>query len=165
MNLNKKQKVIIIASAVLIIGGIGYYFWKKNQDKKKEKPAEKKVLKDVFDNLTFETNKDVIKDVSFPYLNELADTLISSPEWTLKIIGHTDNVGKDDSNLDLSMRRAVSVKKYLVSKGVLDSVITAEGKGETMPIASNDTEEGKSKNRRVEFTITKPNNTTITTTV
>ena len=173
MKLNKKQKVAIVVGAILLIGGVAYNFWNKNKkdkDKKKEEqpPLEKteqKVLKDVFDNLTFETNKDVIKQESFPYLNELAETLKSAPQWTLKIIGHTDNVGKDAFNLDLSMRRANSVKKYLISQGVTESMITAEGKGETMPIASNDTEEGRSKNRRVEFVITKPDNTTTTTIV
>lgn len=165
--MNKKKKIALVVGAVLLIGGIGYFIWKRNQDKKNklvvdDKPEEK-VLKDAFDNLTFETNKDVIKPESFPYLDELAETLKTAPNWTLKIIGHTDNVGKDAFNLDLSMKRATSVKKYLISKGVMESIITSEGKGETMPIASNDTEEGRSKNRRVEFVITKPDNSTTTT--
>ena len=96
-------------------------------------------------------------------MDELSDVLKQEPLWTLKIIGHTDNVGADDFNSELSKRRADSVRKYLVSKGVAEINITTEGKGETTPIASNDTEQGREKNRRVEFVITKPDNTTTTT--
>jgi outer membrane protein OmpA-like peptidoglycan-associated protein len=79
----------------------------------------------------------------------------------LSIVGHTDDVGSDASNLDLSKRRANSVKNYLVSKGVIDAMVTTDGKGETMPIVANDSAENRSKNRRVEFVITKPDNTII----
>jgi OOP family OmpA-OmpF porin len=166
MKLNKKQKVALIIGGVVLIG-IAYMIYRKRKKDENvgDEQNESKVLKDVFDNLTFETNKDVIKPASFPYLDELAETLKSAQNWTLKIIGHTDNVGKDAFNLDLSMRRANSVKKYLVEKGVSDSIISTEGKGETMPIASNDTKEGRAKNRRVEFVITKPNNVITTTTM
>ncbi|MBC7450324.1 MAG: OmpA family protein, partial [Cytophagales bacterium] len=67
----------------------------------------------------------------------------------------TDNVGADDANLKLSSDRADAVKAYLISKGVSDSRVTAKGYGESKPLSSNDTEEGKQNNRRVEFTILK----------
>lgn len=161
--MNKKQKIALVVGALVLGGTIAYLLWKKRQKSNANEPKEVKILKDVFDNLTFETNKDVIKEESFPYLDELANTMMESPSWTLRIIGHTDNVGKDDFNMDLSLRRANSVKKYLVSKGVNESIITSEGKGETMPIATNDTKEGRALNRRVEFVITKSDNTTTTT--
>lgn len=161
--MNNKQKIALVAGALVLGATIAYILWRRKNKPSLEEPKEQKVLKDAFDNLTFETNKDIIKKESFPYLDELANTMMESPSWTLRIIGHTDNVGKDDFNMDLSLRRANSVKKYLVSKGVNESIITSEGKGETMPIATNDTKEGRALNRRVEFVITKPDNTTTTT--
>jgi outer membrane protein OmpA-like peptidoglycan-associated protein len=89
--------------------------------------------------------------------------MVQEPTWKLQIIGHTDNKGSEEYNLDLSTRRANSVKKYLISKGVNQDIITSEGKGETEPIDTNDTEQGREKNRRVEFIIIKPDNTIVTT--
>lgn len=146
-------KKLVIAGAVLLLIGLGIYFYVKS----KKKP-EKQALQDVFDNLAFETGKDVIKETSFPYLDKLAEVLLAEPSWKLKIVGHTDNVGNDAYNLELSKRRATAVKKYLVAKSVMESSITTDGKGETAPIDTNDTAEGRAKNRRVEFTISKPNN-------
>jgi len=153
-------KKIVIAGLVILLVGTGIYFYIKS----KNKTNPKKVLKDVFENLIFETNKAVIKEISFPYLDELSKVLVSQPNWKLHLVGHTDNVGKDEYNLDLSKRRALAVKKYLVSKNISPDVISTDGKGKTMPIASNETEEGRAKNRRVEFLIIKPNNDTINTT-
>lgn len=166
--LSKGAKIGIAVGVILLLGGVSWYFWDKNKKKKKTPPKKnediKKKLKDAFDNLTFETNKDVINPTSFASLDELADVLKQEPTWTLKIVGHTDNVGADDFNLELSKKRADAVKKYLVPKGVAEINITTEGKGETIPIAPNETKEGREKNRRVEFVITKADNT-ITTTV
>jgi OOP family OmpA-OmpF porin len=89
--------------------------------------------------------------------------LVKEPTWKIKIVGHTDNVGSDASNLELSKKRAIAVSNYLVTKGVDASKITTDGKGESMPIATNDTPEGRDKNRRVEFTILKPDQSIVTT--
>jgi OmpA-OmpF porin, OOP family len=153
-------KKIVIASAVVLLIGLGIYYYIKTRPKK----DEKKALQDVFDNLVFETGKDVIKTQSFPYLDGLVAVLLAEPTWKLQIVGHTDNVGEDVFNLDLSKRRAISVKNYLTAKNIPEMSITTDGKGETMPIASNETLDGRAKNRRVEFYIVKPNNTTIDTT-
>jgi len=119
------------------------------------------VLQAVFDNLLFDTNMDVIKETSFENLNKLAELLKKETSWKLLISGYTDSVGSEASNLDLSKRRAASAKKYLVDKGAVDGMITTEGFGEAKPVGDNKTAEGKAKNRRVEFTITKPDKTTI----
>lgn len=140
--MNKKNIII-----VLIVIALLWFIYKKFF-------AQNKVLKDAFENLQFETNKAVIKNASFPYLDELYKTMIKS-NWNLKLIGHTDNIGKDSSNLVLSKKRAEAVKEYLVNLGIAPERIKTEGRGEAEPIASNDTEEGRAKNRRVEFIIEK----------
>ena len=72
-------------------------------------------------------------------------------EWNIKISGHTDNVGNDNSNMQLSKERSEAVKNYLIQKGVDESRIIALWFGESQPIESNDTNEGRQKNRRVEI--------------
>ena len=167
-------KVLIGAGAVLLVfGGLWWYL----RNKKKKECAKKggtwnsktnscdlpnkdnaKILKDAYDNLIFEVGKAIIKPSSFPYLDELV-TVIQDPEaltWSLEIQGHTDNKGGDDYNQKLSEDRANAVKKYLVDKGIKAERIIAKGFGLTKPIATNDTPEGRAKNRRVEFTIKKP---------
>ncbi|MFN8415196.1 MAG: OmpA family protein [Cytophagaceae bacterium] len=117
------------------------------------KPEEKAAIQKAFENLLFETGKDVIMSSSYHSLDELAKVLINNPKYKLYLEGHTDNVGDDDANLDLSKRRAASVKRYLVSKGIDSSRITTDGFGETKPKATNDTPEGRKLNRRVEMLI------------
>lgn len=121
--------------------------------RKKSKPVEQ-VLKEVFNNLEFEFNSSVIKDSSFKSLDELAEILIKT-NWRLKIAGHTDDKGSESFNQSLSEKRANAVKTYLVNKGANPLYIAAIGYGETQPIAPNDSEENRAKNRRVEFTILK----------
>jgi outer membrane protein OmpA-like peptidoglycan-associated protein len=114
---------------------------------------EKEILKTAFENLEFNTGNAIIKDVSFASLDELAALLVKKKEWKLQISGHTDNVGDAQKNLVLSKQRAEAVKAYLVSKGVEASRLNTLFFGETQPIATNDTPEGRQKNRRVEMTV------------
>jgi outer membrane protein OmpA-like peptidoglycan-associated protein len=86
-------------------------------------------------------------------LRQMADVLVRYPDTNLIIIGHTDNVGTDEYNYDLSERRANSVKRYLVSSDVRSGRLMARGYGETAPVESNSTAEGRAKNRRVEVQI------------
>jgi outer membrane protein OmpA-like peptidoglycan-associated protein len=111
------------------------------------------ILKTAFDDLEFETGKEIIKSVSFPSLNELAEVLKKKPDWNLQISGHTDNIGDDQKNLILSKKRAESVKNYLSSRGIDSNRFNVLYFGETMPIDSNDTPDGRQKNRRVEMKI------------
>ena len=100
----------------------------------------------------FDVNKDVVKAESFGTISEIAQTLKENPTVRIKIIGHTDSDGDDAKNLDLSRRRALSVKNTLVNQfGIDGSRIQTDGKGETEPLAPNTTSESKAKNRRVEF--------------
>ncbi|MEM6964447.1 MAG: OmpA family protein [Bacteroidota bacterium] len=114
---------------------------------------EEKVIKRAFDNLEFETDKAVIRNTSLGALTELANLLISHPEWKLSIAGHTDNIGSPESNMILSQQRAEAVKNYLLKKGITEDRFIITWFGQTQPIADNDTEAGRQKNRRVEMEI------------
>lgn len=100
----------------------------------------------------FDVNKDIVKPESYGTLKEIAAALTENPDVRVKIIGHTDSDGADAANLDLSKRRAASVKNEL-SKGfgIDASRMETDGKGETEPVAPNDTPANKALNRRVEF--------------
>ncbi len=102
--------------------------------------------------ITFDVNKADIKPESYGTLKSIADVLKENPGVSVKITGHTDSDGDDAMNLDLSKRRAESVKKELISKfGIEASRMDTEGAGETKPVAPNDTPANKAMNRRVEF--------------
>lgn len=113
---------------------------------------DRRLVRDAIQNLEFATGKADIKPSSYPSLNRVAE-LLKNKNFSLKLAGHTDNVGRDDNNMRLSKDRAESVKQYLVSQGANPSRIEATGYGETQPIASNKTAAGRQKNRRVEFTL------------
>lgn len=102
--------------------------------------------------ILFDVNSDKIKPESFGVLQEIAKVLKENPSVKIKIIGHTDSDGDDAKNLDLSKRRAASVKQALSTQfGIEASRIETDGKGEAVPVSDNQTKEGKAQNRRVEF--------------
>jgi OOP family OmpA-OmpF porin len=113
---------------------------------------DRRLVREAIQNLEFATGKASIKPSSYPSLDRVAE-LLKAKNFSLKLAGHTDNVGNDANNMRLSKDRAESVKEYLVSKGANPSRIEATGYGETQPIASNKTAAGRQKNRRVEFTL------------
>lgn len=104
-------------------------------------------------NLFFATNKTRILSRSEEALNDLYMYLARNPQVRIKIIGHTDSVGKDEANQKLSDGRANEVMKDLIERGISADRLQAEGRGETQPIDTNDTEEGRQNNRRVEIEI------------
>jgi OmpA-OmpF porin, OOP family len=101
----------------------------------------------------FDFDKATIKPVSYPVLDEVAKVMRDGPTIVVRVEGHTDDVGSDAYNARLSERRAHSVVKYLVAKGIDPARLQAIGFGESRPIATNDTPEGRAKNRRTEFHI------------
>lgn len=114
---------------------------------------EQEVLDLAFQNLEFETGKSIIRTTSYESLNRLADLLVRKPSYKLHISGHTDNVGNDASNMTLSKNRSLAVKKYLADKGVNVDRLIADWFGETKPIDTNATPEGRQRNRRVEMKV------------
>lgn len=115
-------------------------------------PIEKKKAI-VLHNLYFATNKTEILPESEAALSDLYTMLTENPEIRIQIIGHTDAVGSDKDNQRLSEGRANNVRQNMIDRGIDPSRIEAIGKGKSEPIAPNDTEEGRAKNRRVEFII------------
>ena len=99
----------------------------------------------------FDFNKADIRPDAVPVLDEAAEMLNNEGTVAVIVVGHTDSVGSDAYNLKLSKRRADAVAKYLTSHGVNASRLKTEGLGESKPVASNDTEDGRAQNRRVEL--------------
>lgn len=125
---------------------------------KKEEPPARVELRDnkieIREKIQFEHNSSTIKEVSHSLLNEVAKVIKENPQIKkLRIEGHASSDGADDYNLRLSDARAKAVREYLISQGVAADSLVAQGFGETKPIATNDTEEGREKNRRVEFNV------------
>ena len=102
--------------------------------------------------ILFDSDKDAVKPESQPAIAEIVKLLKSDPGLRLHVVGHTDNQGKPDYNLDLSRRRAANVVRSLAAAGIGADRVDSFGCGVYAPVASNETEEGRAKNRRVELT-------------
>lgn len=105
--------------------------------------------------INFDFNKATIRPESLPILYNAAEILLKNPDVKIEIQGHTDNVGSANYNQKLSLRRAETVKNFLIAKGVAANRLTTVGLGETKPIMSNKTAEDRGLNRRIEFKIIK----------
>lgn len=134
------------------------------QPPKPEKPAPKVIKKrkaklvgkkiEITDKVMFDYNAATIKVESNTLLEDVAEVLKENAGVKkIRIEGHTDSDGKDAYNKKLSQQRADSVKSFLVKAGIDESRLEAVGYGEERPVADNDTDEGKEKNRRVEFNV------------
>jgi outer membrane protein OmpA-like peptidoglycan-associated protein len=110
-------------------------------------------LTEIASNILFVTGSDVIYPKYQDHLNEIATLMIKNGNLKFQIEGYTDNVGEPESNYRLSIKRVNAVLNYLVNRGVSQLNLSAKGFGENAPIASNDTAEGRAKNRRVEIKI------------
>lgn len=103
--------------------------------------------------IQFETGSATIKAASYKMLNEIFESAVVAEGLKLGVYGHTDNQGSDNINIPLSQKRADAVRAYLLGKGLKDNQIEAKGYGAEKPVASNDTEAGRSRNRRVEIVL------------
>jgi OOP family OmpA-OmpF porin len=102
-------------------------------------------------SLLFDFDKYNIKPEAIPALNETFKVFLMNPALRVLVNGHTDSIGSEAYNQRLSEKRAKAVLDYLVGRGIDPSRLKAVGHGESRPIASNETEEGRARNRRVEF--------------
>ncbi len=106
-------------------------------------------------NIYFEFDKDELMPRSFVELNKLLKIMREHPKLSIEIVGHTDALGDEDYNLDLSRRRALAVVNFLQENKISKNRLRSHGEGEAKPIASNETDEGRAQNRRVEFVVVK----------
>jgi outer membrane protein OmpA-like peptidoglycan-associated protein len=142
----------------------GYFFYSQSFDVPKKvhyqeivqdielKPIEKGT-KVVINNIFFETGKAALTPQSYLELEKAIDLLRTNPTMVIEVGGHTDNVGDDATNMKLSHDRAKTVREFLVSRGIASERAQAKGYGESNPIATNDTDDGRKANRRTEFII------------
>ena len=147
------------------VGAGGGYLWsKKMQDQKTameratvgtgvavSQTADNRLKLDIPSDISFATGRSDINSSFAPILNQFASSLNQNPVTAVTIVGHTDNIGSDATNNPLSMDRANSTRNYLAARGVANNRIATDGRGEREPIADNNTNDGRSKNRRVEI--------------
>ena len=144
----------------------GYLFYSENfelSDRSKSNSYNKDIYLSpiiegetvVLNNIFFETNHYSLLPSSESELKTLLDLLEKNTSIVIEISGHTDNIGSPEYNLELSSKRANTVKEYLEGKGIEGIRLLSRGYGHAKPIADNDTEEGRAKNRRTEFKIIK----------
>lgn len=160
---NHSAKRILIGGAIGAAagGGIGYYMDKQEEELKKELKGSGVEVQRNGDNITlnmpggitFDTGKTIVKSNFNPILDDVANVLVKYPDTHIEVQGHTDNVGNSADNLRLSELRAQSVVSALSSRGVASNRMKATGFGQTMPVASNSTPQGREANRRVEIKI------------
>lgn len=115
--------------------------------------TENGIITTMRENLLFDSGKSVLKPSAKDSVNAIADIIKNYPEDHIIVVGHTDNVGSDSYNQQLSEQRARAVRLQMVERGVPATSIEAMGQGETSPVADNGTVAGRAKNRRVELQI------------
>ncbi|MGI9227457.1 MAG: OmpA family protein [Gammaproteobacteria bacterium] len=125
-----------------------------------EAPIAEEVIEEILQTLdlsgiTFLFGSDEITSEGTVILDDVANVLNEHPEFDVDVVGHTDNVGDEGLNLELSQRRALSVMNYLISQGIEFERMDAIGYGESKPITSNATADGRATNRRIDFEVTR----------
>lgn len=161
-NKNRQRNVLLGAGVGALAGGsVGYYM--DVQEAKLRQRLQgtgvsvtrvgNQIVLNMPGNVTFDTNSADINASFYQVLNSVATVLKEYEKTTVDVIGHTDSVGSANYNQQLSERRARSVAEYLASQQVMAGRLLVDGRGESQPITSNSTPEGRSKNRRVEIQI------------
>ena len=147
------------------VGALGTYIWSQNMERQKREmeqatqgtgiavtqTADNQLKLDIPSDLSFDSGRYDIKPALHAVLDRFATTLNQNPVTTVRVVGHTDNVGSDAVNNPLSVNRAAATRDYLVSRGVAGNRIAIDGRGSREPIADNATAAGKARNRRVEI--------------
>lgn len=147
------------------VGALGGYVWSTQMAKKKAameqatagtgvdvtQTADNQLKLNIPSDISFDTGRADIKTNLRPILDQFAQGLTSQPNTEIRIVGHTDSTGSDSVNNPLSVNRASSARDYLVSRGVDSRRIQIDGRGAREPIADNNTDAGRAKNRRIEI--------------
>lgn len=147
------------------LGAGGGYLWSKHMQEQKaameqatqgtgvsvSQTADNQLKLDIPSDVSFDSGRYDLKPNLRPILDRFATTLNQNQATTVRIVGHTDNVGTDAANNLLSVNRASATRNYLVARGVATNRISIDGRGEHEPVADNETPAGRAKNRRVEI--------------
>lgn len=147
------------------VGALGTYIWSQNMERQKRdmeqatrgtgiavsQTADNQLMLNIPSDISFAVGRSDIQSNFAPVLDQFAASLRNNPNTDVRIVGHTDSTGSDAINNPLSMDRAASTRSYLAGRGVDSRRIMIEGMGERYPIASNDTSDGRARNRRVEI--------------
>jgi outer membrane protein OmpA-like peptidoglycan-associated protein len=161
---SKRGRFVGAAIGALAGGATGNYMDKQEQEferalaeEQRQNQLEIERLKDdtlklsLDSEVSFDFGSAKLKPAFYPSLDKLANVLVKYDRTVVHVVGHTDNVGSDAYNMDLSRRRAQSVAAYVIAKGVPEARMRTEGRGETEPRETNATEAGRQLNRRVEI--------------
>ena len=149
------------------VGALGGYVWSQRMEAQRQamaqatagtgvdvtRTADNQLKLEIPSDISFDTGKAAIKPEMRPILDRFAQTLKDNPATNLRIIGHTDSTGSDAINNPLSLARAESARNFLTMRGVSGARIQVEGRGSHQPVASNDTLDGRARNRRVEIVL------------
>jgi len=152
------------------VGAVAGNIWSKRMESQKQameqatrgtgvqvsQTSDNRLKMEIPSDISFDTNRADIKSNFRPILDRFASTLNENPATTVTIIGHTDSTGSDSINQPLSVERASHTRDYLSTKGVSPTRIVVEGRGAREPIASNDDNSGRARNRRVEIYVAEP---------
>ncbi len=162
---NKTKSAATGAAIGAALGAGGGYLWSRHMQEQKAameqatqgtgigvtQTADNQLKLDIPSDLSFDSGRYDIKPALHTVLDRFATTLNQNPVTTVRVVGHTDNVGSDAVNNPLSVNRAAATRDYLVSRGVAGNRIAIDGRGSREPIADNATAAGKARNRRVEI--------------
>lgn len=162
---NKTRSAATGAAIGAALGAGGGYLWSRHMQEQKAameqatqgtgigvtQTADNQLKLDIPSDLSFDSGRYEIKPALHAVLDRFATTLNQNPVTTVRIVGHTDNVGSDAVNNPLSVNRAAATRDYLVSRGVASNRLAIDGRGSHEPIADNGTPAGRAKNRRVEI--------------
>lgn len=152
------------------VGAGGGYLWSKKMEEQKaamekatagtgvavSQTADNRLKLDIPSDISFDVGRSAIKSNFAPVLAQFATSLNQNPVTNVTIVGHTDSTGSDAINNPLSFNRANAARDYLVARGVTSQRIATDGRGSREPIANNNSEQGRAKNRRVEIYVAEP---------
>lgn len=156
-----KRAAIGAAAGAAVGAGVGKYMQAQEEKLRQQTAgtgvdvtrAGDNIILNMPGHVTFATNSADITPAFYATLDQVAQTIIDYPETVVQVAGHTDSTGSEAYNQQLSERRAAAVAQYLIGRGVASARISTVGYGETRPVASNDTEDGRRQNRRVEIVL------------